>query len=117
MTRGTYGIFKGLHRGHGIYWTNRGYNCESDDIHYPTMRTAKKAIDDNIVAEQKREDAILARKITDNPGKYILAHINVDGSVTVTIPDNDSLEYPDKDAFRRHIFRLEDEFDKEVIWC
>jgi hypothetical protein len=113
MASNTFGVFKGTYKGHGLYWTSSGYNTDGGTS-FSTLQALKKAIDDNEIEQQKQEDAVTTQNIAS--GKCILAHKNSDNSVTVTIPGNGTREYPNMERARRDVFKLEEEFDKDVVW-
>ena len=113
MASNTFGVFKGTYKSHGLYWTSNGYNTDGGTT-FSTLQALKKAIDNNEIEQQKQDDAKTAQNIAH--GKCILAHKNSDNSVTITIPGNGALEYSNIAHARRDVFRLEEEFNKEVVW-
>jgi hypothetical protein len=113
MPANTFGIFKGSYKGHGLYWTPEGYNTDGGTS-FPTMLALKKAIDNNVIEQQKQEDALLTQKITD--GKCILLHKNSDNTVTATIPNHGTREYDSTAQARQAVFQLEEEFNRDTVW-
>jgi hypothetical protein len=107
----TFGVFKQLYNGYGIYWDG-SYNIDGDG-EYRNIQEAKNRIDLDIAEREKRDAIVRQEKIASK--KYLVARHGDNGTVTVETPQG-ILTFPDIRRYRQCIFGLEDTYDKDVIW-
>lgn len=107
----TFGAFKELYRGSGIYWAGT-YNVEGDG-RYRTLADARKQIDDDVSRRELREAAEKAAKLAEAKAAGLWAERNGD-SVVVHTPDGDvSCTIR---AYRNQIvWDLENKYDREIV--
>lgn len=107
----TFGAFKQVHDGFGIYWAG-SYNVEGDGS-YTTIHEAKVAIDQRNLSRKAREDAETIAKIAT--GNYIVAR-KLGDEVSVSTPAG-PITFGTMRAFRQQVFELEERFGMDLIWA
>ena len=109
--KATFGIFKGLYRGDGIYWQDGAYNVEGDGA-YSTIHAARQHIDAAIIAREERQAAITATKAAS--GDYIPCERHGE-QVTAQTPEG-VIVCGLREFRNRMIDELETKYDKEILW-
>jgi hypothetical protein len=105
--RTTFGVFKEVHNGDGIYWDGT-YNVEGVGS-YSSIAEARQAIDDKRKRQQDRE---LAEKLARiDAGRAVKAERAGD---TVTVFCNPPRTMTIRE-YRQRVFDMEDEFGKEIV--
>ena len=112
MARRTFGAFKEIYRGQGIYWQDGSYNTEGSGS-YPSIASVKEAIDHHIDEMEARE--LTARQAKASSGKYIVAKRVGEGAV-FSYPDGTDEHFKTMREARRVIFDREDQFQTDILW-
>ena len=112
MARMTFGAFKELYRGLGIYWSRGFYNVEGDG-EYKLISSAKAAIDHHIDVRESRE--LTAKQAKAASGKYIVAK-RVNGGAVFGYPDGTDEWFKTMREARAAVFAREDQYQSEIIW-
>jgi hypothetical protein len=111
--RNTFGAFKQLHKGDGIYWAGT-YNVEGDGS-FQTLSEAKAAIDSKVVRRQQEENAANEAKAAS--GNYLICRKYEENGVWMS-----SCETPEgvltmqMQKFRQILFDLEEKYGKDILW-
>ena len=108
--RGTFGIFKGLHAGRGIYWSQGTYNVEGNG-NYASKVQAIAEIDRYNAAMDAKEQADARAKAES--GKYLVVTRNGEGRA-VSTPDGIVL-FATMREFRQAIFDLQDRYGMDSV--
>lgn len=108
----TYGAFKGLYRGFGIYWRGK-YNVEGDG-EYRTLAEARAVVDAHIVEDSKRRAADLAAALAEAKRLGVWAERCGD-AVTLFEPGGATL-YTLREWRNNGLNDAEDKYDRAILW-
>lgn len=106
--KATFGIFKGLHNGYGIYWQDKAYNVEGDGS-FATIADARSSIDKHVEEQHKREYQAALDKVAsgairaDRIGDMVTVQLPT-GTITVSIRE-----------YRNNVFLWEEKFDRDIV--
>ncbi len=107
--RGTFGAFKGLHAGRGIYWSGT-FNVEGDG-EYRTIKEARARIDE-MNARYSAED-LAKRRAQAASGNYLVVRCVGDGR-SIETPDG-LLVFKTMREFRQNVFDVEEKYSMETV--
>lgn len=111
--RYTLGVFKENYRGHGIYWAGT-YNVDGDG-EYKTILAVRSAVDELITQREARVKIENDEKAAT--GQYLICRKYKEGDEwKATCETPEGVLDMGIGAFRRILFDLEDQYEKEVLW-
>lgn len=108
----TFGIFKELYRGQGVYWQRGAFNVDGNGS-YPTLAAVKVAIDHHVEDLEAREST--AKQAKAASGKYIVAK-RVGNGVVFGYPDGTTERFRTVREARQVVFEREDQYETEIVW-
>ncbi len=108
MGRSTFGAFRELYQGRGIYWQDSSYNIEGNGS-YRTIADCRAAIVAHNATIAKREADAKQEAVTLGaiPARRNGDSVTVElpsGTVTVTVRE-----------YRQNVFNWESQFDRDIV--